>query len=224
MAKTYDYAELNVKTNTELREICATLGILGVSKKRKDEIVPLILAKASKPADVAKPVAAAAPTSKYNRSNLSEMTAAALTEICKGLGIPGMSKKAKDVMITAILAKEGPAVTASHVAAKPVAAKSNEPNVNGITSMEVTLKNKVTSEYASSGRISTTVHVSCGASAGNFSVIGKTVGQAGEYLKEVLNVGSNMPRALVNGKEVTLSYVLQEGDNLEFLKGSGRKG
>ena len=69
----------------------------------------------------------------------------------------------------------------------------------------------------------TTIQVSCGASSGAFPVEGKNVREVGEFLREVLNV-DKLSTGLVNGKEVQGDYVLKSGDNLEFMKPSGRKG
>jgi hypothetical protein len=72
-------------------------------------------------------------------------------------------------------------------------------------------------------RTTTTIHVSCGASSGNFPVVGRSVKQVGEFLREVLNV-DQLSTGLVNGKDVGAEYVLKQGDNLEFLKPAGKKG
>jgi hypothetical protein len=214
MARTYTYAELNEKNNAELRQICQDLNIPGMSKKRKDEIVEVILTKAGASGYGSAPTHAS--PSKYTRAGLVERSNSELREICQGLGITGMSKKSKDVLVDTIIAKTG--------STPPTQSTVTGPKVAGISSMEITMKNTVTNENSSTGRIKSTIHVSCGASAGNFAVVGKTAGQVAEFLKEVLNIGSSMPRALVNGKEVELNYAIKDGDNLEYLKSSGKKG
>jgi hypothetical protein len=69
----------------------------------------------------------------------------------------------------------------------------------------------------------TNISVSCGASAGNFPVVGKTVGAVSDFLREVLNI-DRLSVGVVNGEEVEDDYVLMSNDSLEFLKAGGRKG
>ena len=72
-------------------------------------------------------------------------------------------------------------------------------------------------------KTTTTVHVSCGASSGNFPVAGRSVKEVGEFLREVLNV-DRLSTGLVNGKDVDADYTIKPGDHLEFLKPAGKKG
>lgn len=66
------------------------------------------------------------------------------------------------------------------------------------------------------------VRVACGASSGMYPVVGATVGNIRKELKDILNIGKDhLPR--VNGKSVADDFVLQEGDNLEFVRHSGDK-
>ncbi len=90
--------------------------------------------------------------------------------------------------------------------------------------VEFTAQSTLTKPEAPFGnKTTTTVHVSCGASSGNFPVAGRTVKEVGEFLREVLNVDS-LSTGLVNGKDVDAGYVIKPGDNLEFLKPAGKKG
>jgi hypothetical protein len=132
------------------------------------------------------------------------------------LGISGMSKQPKDTVIGAILAHQD---SSASVAPK-AAAKASGP----MQGLDFTGKSVLTNENASFGhKTTTTIHVSCGASTGSFPVVGKTVREVGEFLREVLNV-DRLSTGLVNGKEVDAGYVLKSGDRLEFLKPAGRKG
>jgi len=72
-------------------------------------------------------------------------------------------------------------------------------------------------------RTTTTVQVSCGANAGPFEVVGRSVTEISELLREVLNIESSAT-PLVNGRAVAGSYVIKVGDNLEYMKPAGRKG
>lgn len=149
----------------------------------------------------------------FTREELEDKTAKALKRMCiDELGIIGVSKKPKDVVIDAILAKYGSGVTAEAV------------KVEKLTGIEFTGQSTLTKPSAPFGsRTTTTIHVSCGASSGNFPVAGKSVKEVGEFLREVLNV-DRLSTGLVNGKEVGPDYVIQSGDSLEFLKPAGKKG
>jgi len=151
----------------------------------------------------------------FNREQLDAKTAKELKRMCVyELDIPGMTKKPKDVVIDAILAKFGSASAS-------VAPAAGAGPVSGV---EATMRSVMTKPDAKFGqRATTTLHVSCGASSGSFPVVGRSVKQVGEFLREVLNV-DKLSTGLVNGKEVGPDYVLKQGDNLEFLKPAGKKG
>ncbi|MHA1802243.1 MAG: hypothetical protein ACTSWJ_10945 [Candidatus Heimdallarchaeaceae archaeon] len=125
-------------------------------------------------------------------------------------GLTGISKKRKDVLIDSLVALGEP-----------------DDNVNDsgeMAGIEFNATSIMTKPDAKDGdKTTTTIHVSCGASSGNFPVVGKTVKEVGDFLREVLNV-DRMSTGLVNGKQVDPDYVLAEDDNLEYLKPAGRKG
>jgi len=145
---------------------------------------------------------------EYSRSNLEEMTVKELRRLCVDtLAIPGMTKKRKDIVIDAILKNAGPRKTAKTAKTAPFSGHS--------------IMNK---PYEAFGKkTTTTIQVTCGASTGAFPVEGKTVSEVGEFLREVLNV-DKLSTGLINGKEVRGDQVLKNGDSLEFMKPSGRKG
>ncbi len=152
----------------------------------------------------------------FNRAELEEKSKKQLVRLCVDeLGIVGITKKPKEDIINGILALYGADASAT------IAKK----NVSGpVTGIEFTGQSTLTKPGAPFGeRATTTIHVSCGASSGNFPVEGKTVKEVGDFLREVLNV-DRLSTGLVNGKEVDAGYVLQNGDNLEFLKPAGKKG
>ena len=153
----------------------------------------------------------------FTYAELDAMTSKGLKRMCiDELGIPGVSKKPKNVVINAILAKYG-ASTASASVAKP-APKAP------VTALQFQANSILTKPSAKFGdKTTTTINVSCGASSGNFPVVGKTVKEVGDFLREVLNV-DRLSTGLVNGQEVSPEYVLTEKDNLEFLKPAGQKG
>jgi len=93
-----------------------------------------------------------------------------------------------------------------------------------LAGIEGTFQSSITKPDAPFGhKATTTVQISCGASTGRFPVVGKTVAEVGEIMREVLNV-SKLSTGLVNGKEVEGNYTLKSGDVLEFLKPAGKKG
>jgi len=150
----------------------------------------------------------------FTREALQAKTAKDLKRMCVDeLGIVGVTKQPKDDVINAIMAQYGGA-------AKTTIAKVDKK----VTGIEFSGQSTLTKPEAPFGsRTTTTIHVSCGASSGNFPVTGKTVKDVGDFLREVLNV-DRLSTGLVNGKEVGADYVLKSGDNLEFLKPAGKKG
>ena len=153
----------------------------------------------------------------YTRADLDSMTAKALKKMAfRQLGISGLSKQPKDTVVDAIIAHQDGGAS--------LAPKAKATGSGPIQGLNFSGNSVVTNKSASFGqRTTTTIHVSCGASTGSFPVVGKTVREVGEFLREVLNV-DRLSTGLVNGKEVDASYVLKSGDRLEFLKPAGRKG
>jgi hypothetical protein len=149
----------------------------------------------------------------FTREALQAKTAKDLKRMCVDeLGIVGVTKKPKDDVINTIMAQYG--------GGKATVTKVDKK----VTGIEFSGQSTLTKPEAPFGsRTTTTIHVSCGASSGNFPVTGKTVKDVGDFLREVLNV-DRLSTGLVNGKEVDADYVLKNGDNLEFLKPAGKKG
>ena len=150
----------------------------------------------------------------FNRSDLEAKTSKELKRMCVDeLSIVGVTKKPKDDVINAIMAQFGGKSGGASIA--------KDTKVTGIEFSGQSTLTKPGAPFGS--RTTTTIHVSCGASSGNFPVAGKTVKDVGDFLREVLNV-DRLSTGLVNGKEVGADYVLKDGDNLEFLKPAGKKG
>jgi len=155
---------------------------------------------------------------QYKRETLEAKTVRELRQLVVKLGIVGYTKKTKDVIIDAIMAKHGIA------GERPAAAAVAKEVPSALTGVEATFQSSITKpELKKRDRLSTTIQVSCGASAGRFPVEGRSVAEVGEFLREVLNV-DKLSTGLVNGKEVAGDYKLKAGDNLEFLKPAGKKG
>ena len=150
----------------------------------------------------------------FNRAELESMTSKGLKRMCiDELNIVGVSKKPKDDVVNAILAQYGGK-------AASIAAEAPK-KMTGIEFQATSTLTKPSAPFGS--KTTTTIHVSCGASSGNFPVAGKSVKEVGDFLREVLNV-DRLSTGLVNGKEVGADYVLKSGDNLEYLKPAGKKG
>lgn len=254
MSKVYSVEELNNLTVASLRDMCADRGLTGYSKKTKSVIIDMLTApEASKSLKdssyselqkIAKDLGintfgmakekvialinevqnpsigvvateeVAAPVveiPKYNEESLNLMTVKNLESMAKDLGITGVSKKGKAVVIAKILETQGKDTeTKSAPVAKPVAA----PVVNTakLESMIMTFTKK-------SGK----VMVSCGANSGEFEIIGQALYSVHEFLREVLNIPQDSSYT-VNGTNVSLGYIVKEGDTLEFIKKAGSKG
>ena len=140
------------------------------------------------------------------------------------LGLVGLSKLTKAGTIDAILdifGEEGDDGNGSATIEKVAAPAAPAAPMTGV---EFQAQSTLTKPSGAPGhRTTTTIHVSCGASSGNFPVAGKKVVEVGDFLREVLNV-DRLSTGLVNGKEVSPDYILKDGDNLEFLKPAGKKG
>lgn len=151
---------------------------------------------------------------RYKRETLEGKSVKELRQLVVKLGIKGKTKLPKASIIDAIMGPGGGGGGAS-------IAPSSSKKIEGL---EGSFQSSMTKPGESFGfKTSTTVQVSCGASTGRFPVTGRTVAEVGEFLREVLNV-SKLSTGLVNGKEVDGTYVLKEGDVLEYLKPAGKKG
>jgi len=157
----------------------------------------------------------------YKRETLELKTDKELKRMCsQRLGIHGVSKKRKHEVIDIIMSKYGKAGKKKALKASkaPVEAPAKLEGVEG------SFQSSLTKPGADFGfKTSTTVQVSCGANTGKFPVVGRTVAEVGEFMREVLNV-DKLSTGLVNGKDVDGNYILKTGDVLEFLKPAGRKG
>jgi hypothetical protein len=67
------------------------------------------------------------------------------------------------------------------------------------------------------------VQVIYGASVQTLALAGLTLAEARPFVETILSVAPRSP-ALVNGRPVRASYVIAEGDALEFVHHAGEKG
>jgi hypothetical protein len=157
---------------------------------------------------------------KMTQTQMENMTSKELKRICiDDYGIVGVSKKPKEVVIAAILAYYRSKDRIADTQSGPSAAAPTK--LAGVEFQGQSVVTKPGEDFGS--RTTTTIHVSCGASSGNFPVVGRSVMEIGEFLREVLNV-DRLSTGLVNGAEVSGDYMMQPGDHLEFLKPASKKG
>jgi len=164
----------------------------------------------------------------FTREELAGKTVKALKKMCvKKLGIPGMTKKNKGIIIQAILDKDGPAPVKTikeEVKVVEEVVKVVEEVVKPISELNFFAKSQLTKPNARTGnKFTTTIYMACGATDGNFTVVGKTITESLESFGDILNADLKST-PLVNGDSVSRDYVLKEGDTVEFLKPAGSKG
>lgn len=164
----------------------------------------------------------------YSYDELNEKTLSELREICSKYNIAGMSKKRKDIIIETIIdaaspADEKPSYDNNSSESNNVQDKlaDNSSPIVAINANVASYRNLNAGE--GDDKYVTNITVSCGASSGNFPVVGKTVGEVSEALRDALNI-DRLSIGVVNGSDVEDSYILKTNDNLEFLKAGGRKG
>lgn len=215
---TFTRETLENMTVPALRTLCVNeLAIPGMTKKAKGIIIDAILEKYGKPV-VEAPVEQV-DVESTNVDPYEGLTVPELRAMCVDKGIVGMSKKRRDIVINALNEFDG--IMNGNVETNQSTGSSPKTAMVGL---EGDFTSILTNTNASSGnKTTTTINISSGASSGEFPVIGRTVGEVSEFLREVLNV-DRMSKGIVNGKEVESSYVLKEGDRVEFLKPAGKKG
>lgn len=147
--------------------------------------------------------------------------------LCTSLGIMGYSKARKDECISAILSQYGRRSPAAPCCASSLPEPTTPllGDTDALSAMQYHVTSAVTDPTAKEGdRIGSTLTVLCGALSRQFNVVGYTVAQVSQFLKEALNIDS-MSNAMVDGKEVSGDYVLTSRDTrLEFIKPAGSKG
>jgi len=161
----------------------------------------------------------------FTREELETMTSKALKRMCiDELKIPGLSKKGKGIVINAILNYYKTLNTTTKSVCVDEENVSEVKTINPLKALSFNLNSIMTKPDERFGnKHTTTIHVSCGASSGEFPVVGRNIFEISEFLREALNV-SRMSVALVNGAEVNDDYIVKSGDNVEYLKPAGQKG
>lgn len=142
------------------------------------------------------------------KENLREKTKAELRQICLQRGIYCTTKTLHEDLVQKIIE--------DMKYNEEVSPRNN--NKEPITGLVSTVGNFVVNNDMKSY-----ISVSCGASSGNFLVVGKTVSEVAGFLSEALNI-DKLSEPVVNGVQVGPMYVLKSGDALEFVKLAGKKG
>lgn len=156
----------------------------------------------------------------YSFEELWNLTVPELYDLCKEYGIPGMRKARKATMIDAIM--------------NYYASNSNDNNNDNNNQTETEVENEeagvlngvratVNAIRNEDDTVSAMVRVSCGANRDTFPVVGKTIRDVITLLTPILNIPAGA-EAYVNGESESYSYVLEEGDTLEFIRPAGSKG
>lgn len=134
-----------------------------------------------------------------NREALEAKTVAELQQICNDRGMTGLDRQPKNILVELLLNDYAAEV------------------LRGVTG-------QVTIEKDDDGAVTTTIKISCGGSQDAFPVVGRTVSEVNDFLKEALNIPDD-PMIVVNGQQITdTSYVLQAGDELDFVQKADGKG
>ena len=150
----------------------------------------------------------------YTAEMLEKKTRDELRAICDKLDIHVNSKSTKTFMIDEILDKDH-----DDESDRNTYNEEGPEYPGGIDSIS-----SVVHAHKSSGNdLNLLVSVSCGASSGNFPVVGKTVSEVSETLKSILNI-STSGEPIVNGSPVGLEYKVKLGDVVEFVTVTSRKG
>ena len=181
-----------------------------------------------------------------DQKTLNEMDVEELLDVCDDRNITGVDKQPKDVLINIILndmVEENGIPTKEELMAKTAAELRELLADRGINGLEKQPKpllvDILLNDYAKAiltgvqatvtvtkdenGKVSSKISVSCGGSQDDFDVVGHTVSDVADLLREVLNIPET-PVANVNGSSVILGYVLQDGDVLDFVQKADKKG
>jgi molybdopterin converting factor small subunit len=146
----------------------------------------------------------------YTEGELQGKTVRELRELCRSYEITGYSRMIKDDIVDAILEAQE-------------YGGNNEDNRSEDVIEQIEGKFFSKLDVEDTGHYTTTIQVSCGANTNRFAVVGKTIGEVADTLREVLNIG-DFASPLVNGHNEDYKYILKDGDVLEFLKPAGEKG
>ncbi len=154
-----------------------------------------------------------------NAKEMRECTVKELKSICKEEGLTGYSKLTKDEVVAKLIANNRKKTRQSKASIAPASGSGTTPASKGpLKDMSCEMES-----HKTGSKVETMITVSCGANSGDFPVCGRSVAEVSDFLKDVLNV-SSLANGVVNGVKAAGSYILSEGDTLEFVKPAGSKG
>jgi hypothetical protein len=207
---TYTRENLENMTVPELRNLCVNvLNIPGMTKKRKEIIIEAILKEYGIVENEIKETHHIIESD--NSIDLNEKTIPELLEMCNEFGLSGLTKKRKSVIISILEAFMDDDYNEDE--------EEEEEEFGELLGIEGSFESEI-NDY---GNIESNIQISAGAAKGKFAVAGREIGEVREFLKEILNIDRNST-PLVNGKDENDDYIIKEGDTIEFLKVSGKKG
>ena len=161
---------------------------------------------------------------KKMQEELNERTRVELREMCAVRNIHVNTKTTKDVLISKLIESMQSSESGTTTSSAPTPCSEPAPAVASPSNAPISnVKSKVDSYVTPSNTFKSFVRVSCGAASDNFQVVGKTVTKVAEFLREALNIDEKA-QPIVNGESVSPSYVLKEGDTVEYVKLAGKKG
>lgn len=132
----------------------------------------------------------------YSRVELEAKNREELRTICGNLGVYCTTKTRKDDLIDGIIEKTGEVSSASAALEVDVDAPEYPGDMDSISS--------VIHAHRGDDETNLLVSVSCGSSNGNFPVVGKSVTEVSNFLREILNISAT-GEPIVNGSRLVLS-------------------
>ena len=165
--------------------------------------------------------------------SLRDLTVPELRQKCKELGITGYSKKPKDTLIRMIEEARAIAKDLQSMSVKELRRQAKEAGITGYSRMRKDdlireLGNKpVSIQKEESQGVTVKCHVTL---LNRDDFVGKTIKEVMDHInnssteKMVLNLPDNYMVILNGSTTYNSDYVLQEGDELEFVARTGSKG
>lgn len=134
---------------------------------------------------------------RYSEQELLGKTKLSLREVCNEIGLEFNNSMSIDELVKAIMKRQGGAQNAAP--AEDDGDTTDNENEGG------------------------SVTVTCGASSQVLEVAGKSIAYVRREYASVFNIGRESKAMLNGAEENDESHILEDGDNLEFVKKSGDK-
>ena len=146
------------------------------------------------------------------KADLIEKTNAELRDICRSKGLTGYSKKTKSVLIEMILSNQkAPSSTSSSSGSSDISIKGLE------------VKSTIDIDNGTPKLIS--VEFSVGAEYRTWPVKpGTKLGELVKIVAPIMNIDPNIKSVIIDGKDVSLDFVLTNSTSMDVTKKTGSKG